>query len=261
MAAKTKAQKVDQRKPVVIIEDAHIVYKVYASGRRANRKTSINNIFKKKMELREVHAVKGVSFTVYEGESIGIIGSNGSGKSSLMTAMTGLTPLTQGAIYANARPKLLGVGAVLITDLSGDKNILLGGLAMGFTKKEILAKTDEISEFAGITEFISYPMRTYSQGMSARLRFAIAAAKDHEILIIDEALAVGDQDFRNRSEARIREMRERAGTVFLVSHSMKSILDTCNRVIWIEKGELRMDGDPKKVVDAYNKYVGTTTID
>ena len=104
-------------------------------------------------------------------------------------------------------------------------------------------------------------MRTYSSGMSARLRFAIAASKDHDILIIDEALAVGDQEFRNRAEARMRELHQNAGTVFLVSHSMKSVLDTCTRVIWIEKGELRMDGEPKKVINAYNKFVGTTIID
>lgn len=259
MAAKTS--KVETRKPVVIADDVHITYKVFASGRRATRRSAGGGLLSKKMELREVHAVKGVSFTIFEGESVGIIGSNGSGKSSLMTALAGLTPLSGGSVYANARPNLLGVGAVLLPALSGEKNILLGGLAMGFTRKEINAKSEEIGAFAGIEEFIGFPMRTYSQGMSARLRFAIAAAKDHEILIIDEALAVGDQEFRNRSEARMREMRENAGTVFLVSHSMKSILDTCTRVIWIEKGELRMDGDPKKVVNAYNKFVGSTTID
>jgi teichoic acid transport system ATP-binding protein len=97
------------------------------------------------------------------------------------------------------------------------------------------------------------PMRTYSSGMQARLKFAIAAAKQHEILIVDEALAVGDQRFRQRSEARIREIRENAGTVFLVSHSMKSIMDTCSRVIWINKGVLEMDGDPKEVVTAYKE--------
>jgi teichoic acid transport system ATP-binding protein len=104
-------------------------------------------------------------------------------------------------------------------------------------------------------------MRTYSSGMSARLRFSIAASRDHDILIIDEALAVGDQEFRNRSEARMREMRDSAGTVFLVSHSMKSILDTCTRVIWIEKGELIMDGDPLEVINAYNVHTGSDTID
>jgi teichoic acid transport system ATP-binding protein len=259
MVAKTSNKEV--RKPVVIADDVHITYKVYASGRRANIRQAGGGILSKKMELREVHAVQGVSFTIYEGESVGIIGSNGSGKSSLMTALAGLTPLASGAVYAKARPNLLGVGAVLLPALSGEKNILLGGLAMGFSRKTMNAKSEDISSFAGIEEFIGFPMRTYSQGMSARLRFAIAASQDHEILIIDEALAVGDQEFRNRSEARMREMRENAGTVFLVSHSMKSILDTCTRVIWIEKGELRMDGDPEKVIAAYNKFVGSTTVD
>ena len=259
--AATSKKKPLERVPVVVIDNAHIVYKVFASGRRVTRRNAGGGLFSKKMRMQEVHAVKGVSFTIFEGESVGIIGSNGSGKSSLMSALAGLTPLEKGAIYAHARPNLLGVGAVLLPNLSGEKNILLGGLAMGFTKKEITAKVDDVAKFAGLEEFVNYPMRTYSQGMSARLRFAIAAAKDHDILIIDEALAVGDQEFRNRSEARMREMRENAGTVFLVSHSMKSILDTCTRVIWIEKGELRMDGDPKKVINAYNKFVGSTTID
>lgn len=260
MAATTKTAK-DTRAPVVVIDNAQITYKVFASGRRATRGNSGGGLLSRRMRLQEVHAVKGVSFIVYEGESIGIIGSNGSGKSSLMSALSGLTPLTGGAIYAYARPNLLGVGGLLLPNLSGEKNILLGGLAMGFTKKEIAAKVDEITEFAGLQDFVGLPMRTYSQGMSARLRFAIAASKDHDILIIDEALAVGDQEFRNRSEARMREMRENAGTVFLVSHSMKSIIDTCTRVIWIEKGELRMDGDPKTVTAAYNKFAGSTTVD
>jgi teichoic acid transport system ATP-binding protein len=259
MVAKSKT--VENRKPVVIVDDVHVTYKVFASGLRASRRNTGGGLLSKKMELREIRAVKGISFTIYEGESIGIIGSNGSGKSSLMTAMSGLTPISAGAIYATARPNLLGVGAVLLPAISGEKNILLGGLAMGYTKPEITAKVDDITAFAGLQDFVSLPMRTYSQGMSARLRFAITAARDHEILIIDEALAVGDQEFRNRSEARMREMRENAGTVFLVSHSMKSILDTCTRVIWIEKGELRLDGEPKKVVAAYNKFVGSTTID
>ena len=259
MAAKTK--QVAERNPVVVVDNAHIVYKVLASGRRATRGLRGGGLLSKKMEVREVHAIKGVSFTIYEGESVGIIGSNGSGKSSLMTAIAGLNPIASGAIYASARPMLLGVGAVLLPAISGLKNILLGGLAMGYTRKEINASAEEITKFAGLEEFIDLPMKTYSSGMSARLRFSIAASRDHEILIIDEALAVGDQEVRNRSEARMREMRYRAGTVFLVSHSMKSILGTCTRVIWIEKGELIMDGKPEKVVKAYNKHTGSKTID
>ena len=146
---------------------------------------------------------------------------------------------------------MLGVGAALLPNLSGEKNIMLGGLALGFDKKEIAAASESIINFSGLKDFIDLPMRTYSQGMSARLRFSIAAAKKHDILIIDEALAVGDRQFRMKAEAKIRQMRQEAGTVFLVSHNMKSIQDTCNRVIWLEKGELLMDGDPVQVCDAF----------
>jgi teichoic acid transport system ATP-binding protein len=262
MAAKTKKVASNEgRKPVVVVDNAHVIYKVFGTGRKVTGNMAKGGLFTKKIRVREVHAVKGVSFTIYEGESVGIIGSNGSGKSSLMRAVAGLTPLAEGAVYAFARPSLLGVGAVLLPALSGERNIILGGLAMGFSKKDIQEKADDITKFAGIEEFIDLPMRTYSSGMSARLRFAIAAARNHDILIIDEALAVGDQEFRAKSEARMREMRDQAGTVFLVSHSMKSILDTCNRVIWIEKGVLKMDGDPETVTNAYNDYIGSTTID
>jgi len=258
MVAKTKNE---ERKPVVVVDDVHIRYKVFASGKKASGAGIRKGLFSRKLRLREVHAVKGVSFVIHEGESIGVIGTNGSGKSSLMRAIAGLTPVSGGAVFSSARPSLLGVGAVLLPNLTGVKNIILGGLAMGFSRKEINSKLESIIDFSGLREFIDLPMRTYSSGMSARLRFSIAASRDHDILIVDEALAVGDQEFRNRSEARMREMRDKAGTLFLVSHSMKSILDTCTRVIWIEKGELLMDGEPLEVVNAYNKFVGSDTID
>jgi teichoic acid transport system ATP-binding protein len=244
-----------ERKPVVIVDGVHVIYKVYASGKRVTRGQGKNGIFSKTTNLREVHAVKGVSFTVYEGESIGIVGSNGSGKSTLLRAISGLTPTDGGSIYAIARPTLLGVGGALLPNISGERNILLGGMAMGESRKDMEKAIDEIAEFAGLQEFIDLPMRTYSSGMAARLKFAISAHRDHDILIVDEALSVGDKQFQNRSEARMRQLRENAGTVFLVSHSMESILETCNRVIWLEKGEIRMDGAPKKVVAAYSKYM------
>jgi teichoic acid transport system ATP-binding protein len=235
-------------KPVVVVDDVHVIYKVFGTGKKAR---GVNASLAKKTRMREVHAVKGVSFVVYEGETVGIVGSNGSGKSSLMRAIAGLFPATKGAVYTFAKPTMLGVGAALLPNLSGEKNIMLGGLALGFDKKEIAAASQSIINFSGLKDFIDLPMRTYSQGMSARLRFSIAAAKKHDILIIDEALAVGDRQFRMKAEEKIRQMRQEAGTVFLVSHNMKSIQDTCNRVIWLEKGELLMDGDPKEVCDAF----------
>ena len=238
------------RKPVVVVDDVHVEYKVLSTGKRATAADG-RTLMQRSRKTRIVHALRGVTFTAYETDSIGIIGANGSGKSTLMRAIVGLTPTTRGAIYASSRPAMLGVGAALIKELSGERNVILGGLALGFTLEELEAKRDEIVDFAGIRDFIDLPMRTYSSGMTARLKFAIATARTHEILIVDEALAVGDRAFRKRSEARIREIRDNAGTVFLVSHSMQSIRDTCNRVVWINKGELVMDGEPEQVIDAY----------
>ena len=240
-----------ERRPVVVVKDVHVEYKVLATGKKATAADAKRTLADRRRKMRTVHALKGVSFVAYENDSIGVIGSNGSGKSTLMRAITGLTPTSKGEIWASARPSMLGVGAALIKELSGSRNVILGGLALGFTKAEIESLYDEIVDFAGIRKFIDLPMRTYSSGMTARLKFAIATIRDHEILIVDEALAVGDRKFRLRSEKRIREIRDNAGTVFLVSHSMNSIRDTCNRVIWIESGVLKMDGDPDEVIAAY----------
>jgi teichoic acid transport system ATP-binding protein len=243
----------DGRRPAVVVDDVHVEYRVLATGKRASADDSARKLLKRSRSTRTVHALKGVSFTAHEGDSLGIIGSNGSGKSTLMRAIVGLTPTSQGSIYASSRPSMLGVGAALIRDLSGERNVILGGLALGLTLDEIESQFDDIVEFAGIKDFIELPMRTYSSGMTARLKFAIATARDHDILIVDEALAVGDKRFRQRSEERIRNIRDNAGTVFLVSHSMQSIRDTCNRVIWINKGDLMMDGEPEAVIDAYEE--------
>jgi teichoic acid transport system ATP-binding protein len=147
------------------------------------------------------------------------------------------------------------VHAALMNDMTGERNIILGCLAQGMTRKEAEQAKQSIAEFADIWDFISLPMRTYSSGMSARLRFAIASVKSHEILMVDEALATGDAQFRRKSEKRIRELREEAGTVFLVSHSLGTVRETCNRAIWLESGLVVMDGPVNEVCDAYEaKY-------
>lgn len=239
--------------PVVICDDVHVVYRTLATGKKATP-GSTAGLLNRGRSLQKVHALKGVSFTANANESIGVIGTNGSGKSTLMRTITGLTPATSGAVYAKSRPNLLGIGAALLSDLSGSRNIMLGGQALGMSRAEIEEKYDDIVEFTGLRDFIDMPMRTYSSGMTARLKFGIATAKHHEILIVDEALSVGDREFRKRSEQRIRNIREAAGTVFLVSHSMRSIRDTCNRTIWIEKGVLRADGATADVVKEYEKH-------
>lgn len=235
-------------KPTVIVDGLHVDYRTFASGKAASDR---GTLLKRQRGLRVVHALRGVSFVAHEGESIGVIGHNGSGKSTLMRAIAGLQAPSQGAVYAASRPALLGVNAALIGDLSGNKNVTLGSLALGLSPAEVEGLRDGIVEFSGLGDFIDLPMKTYSSGMQARLRFSIAISREHQVLLVDEALAVGDKEFQAKSEQRIRELRDQAGTVFLVSHSMKSIRDTCTRVLWIDHGTLRMDGDPKTVVKAY----------
>ncbi|MCJ1675827.1 ABC transporter ATP-binding protein [Streptomyces sp. APSN-46.1] len=249
--------------PTVIADDVHIVYRVNTgSSGRGSATAALSKILRRGKGadapgVRKVHAVRGVSFTAYRGEAIGLIGSNGSGKSTLLRAIAGLLPCESGKVYTDGQPSLLGVNAALMNDLTGERNVVLGGLAMGMTREQIKERYQDIVDFSGINEkgdFISLPMRTYSSGMAARLRFSIAAAKDHDVLMIDEALATGDRKFQVRSEARIRELREKAGSVFLVSHNNKSIRDTCDRVLWLERGELVMDGPTDEVVRAYEKH-------
>ncbi|MFI6077477.1 ABC transporter ATP-binding protein [Actinoplanes sp. NPDC051343] len=252
----------EERVPTVIADEAHIVYRIHgASAAGANSPAaSFKRIMTKKnaASIREVHAVKGVTFVAYRGEAIGLIGSNGSGKSTLLRAIAGLLPVERGgAIYAAGQPSLLGVNAALMNDLSGEKNVELGCLAMGMSPAEVKARTADIVEFSGINErgeFSTLPMKTYSSGMAARLRFSIAAAKKHDVLLIDEALATGDAKFRKRSEARVRELRAEAGTVFLVSHSEQTIRDTCERTIWLESGVIRADGPTEEIMRMYEEF-------
>jgi teichoic acid transport system ATP-binding protein len=245
-----------EAEPTVIADQVDIIYKVIAGqGGKGTAATAFRRILKRqdRPTIREVHAVKKVSFTAYKGDAIGVIGRNGSGKSTLLRAVAGLLPPAEGVIYTGGRPSLLGVNAAMMNDLTGDRNVVLGCLAMGMSPAEIHRRYDEIVEFSGIGDFIDLPMSTYSSGMAARLKFAIASAKTHDILLVDEALATGDAEFRVRSERKIRELRDQAGTVFLVSHSLDVVRDTCNRALWLDDGVLRLDGPVDEVVDAYIK--------
>ncbi|MFF8382709.1 ABC transporter ATP-binding protein [Streptomyces kanasensis] len=259
------ARPAGSRIPTVIADDVHIVYRVHGGGSagRGSATAALSRMLRgekgESRGVRTVHAVRGVTFTAYRGEAIGLIGTNGSGKSTLLRAIAGLLPTERGKVYTDGQPSLLGVNAALMGDLTGERNVILGGLAMGMSREEVKERYQDIVDFSGINEkgdFITLPMRTYSSGMGARLRFAIAAAKNHDVLMIDEALATGDRKFQIRSEERIRELRKEAGTVFLVSHSNKSIRDTCDRVLWLEKGELLMDGPTDEVLRAYEKDTG-----
>jgi teichoic acid transport system ATP-binding protein len=241
--------------PMVIVDDLHVVYKVYGKGAdRGTAAASLLRILKRRRRasIREVHALRGLSFVVNRGDAVGVIGRNGSGKSTLLRAIAGLLPAEEGNVYTTGGAALLGVNAALLEDLTGERNVVLGCLAMGMSKQETKARYQDIVDFSGVGDFIDLSMKTYSSGMGSRLRFAIAAAKSHEVLLIDEALATGDAEFRVKSYARIQELRAQAGTVFLVAHNLEEIELTCNRVIWLELGKIVEEGeDVISIVDRY----------
>ena len=200
-------------------------------------------------------AVKDVSFEIRKGETIGIIGRNGSGKSTLLHMVCSLLNPTQGDIVLNGRmAPLLELGAGFDLEFTGIENIYLKGSILGFSRKEIEAMIPAILEFSEIEDFIHQPVKTYSSGMFVRLAFAIAIHVEPDILVIDEALAVGDMRFQKKCIRKIKSISEKAG-MLITSHDMGLILRLCNRVLWLERGQLQMAGSPKKVAEAYIKFM------
>jgi teichoic acid transport system ATP-binding protein len=245
--------------PMVVVDDLHIVYKVYgAGGDRGTAATVLLRAVGRKTRgsIREVHAIRGMSFVANRGDAVGVIGRNGSGKSTLLRAIAGLLPPEKGNVYTTGEASLLGVNAALLDDLTGERNVVLGCLAMGMTKQETKDKYQSIVDFSGVGDFIDLPMKTYSSGMGSRLRFAIAAAKSQEVLLVDEALATGDAEFRVKSHNRIQELRAAAGTVFLVAHNLEEVELTCNKVIWMERGQIVKLGD--NVISIIDEYIAAS---
>ncbi len=200
-------------------------------------------------------ALDGVSFRVDRGEVAGIIGTNGSGKSTLLKIISGALIPTSGEVQVDrSKVQLLTLGTGFDPELTGRENVYLNGAIIGYTKKYIDEKFDDIVRFAELEGFMEERVRNYSSGMVSRLGFAIATARDTpEILILDEVLSVGDMFFRRKSEARIRDMIHGGSTVLLVSHSTSTIRQNCTKVIWIEKGRLMGMGDPEEMCAAYEK--------
>jgi len=212
------------------------------------------NIFRKSF----YKAIKDVSFDVYKGDSVGVIGRNGAGKSTLLSVIGGIiTPDAGEYKNNNARVALLALQAGFDMELNGRLNAVLSGILLGFTKEQIESKLDAIIEFAELGEFIDRPIKTYSTGMITRLAFSVAHMLEPDVLLIDEVLAVGDVEFREKSLEAMRQKLQSDQTIILVSHDAQTIKSLCNRVVWIEDGITRMVGSPDEITDAYEHYICT----
>jgi ABC-type polysaccharide/polyol phosphate transport system ATPase subunit len=225
-------------------------------NKRQTLKSYLRDLGRRESSVHTVEALKDVNFEISHGTVLGIIGQNGAGKSSLLRTLAGIMPPTVGRIEVHGQiSTLLALGVAFNTELSGTENILLAGLASGMTREEVAEKRDEIIDFAGIGEFIDLPTKTYSSGMSQRLAFSVAVHMNPDILLIDEALSAGDAKFKAKAQEKMHELMKTARTLVLVSHGLNSILDLCNDAIWLEKGQIKMQSDPKSVVDAYSEFV------
>lgn len=206
--------------------------------------------------FREVQALKPLSLEIKRGETLGIIGRNGSGKSTLLQLICGILQPSSGTLHVNGRiSALLELGAGFNPDFTGHENIFINGAILGLTPEELTEKYESIVAFAGIGDFIHQPVKTYSSGMYVRLAFAVAVASDPDILVVDEALAVGDEAFQRKCYGRIREMQQRGGTILFVSHSSSTIVEVCDRVLLLEQGEKLALGSPKQVLNLYHKLI------
>lgn len=233
----------------VSVRELHVRFRVYSDHRLTLRQLTARGF--RSREVTSVHAVKGISFDIHKGEAVGIIGRNGSGKSTLLRAIAGLEHPSSGEVLVRSQPQLLGVGSVLNPQLSGYRNVILGALAMGLRRSEIEARMDEVIEFTELGESMGRPLRTFSSGMRARLTFAVATLQVPDILLIDEALAVGDRGFRTKSLQRVREIQADAGTIVMVTHNLNEIKETCQRTIWLNDGVVELDGPTAEVLAAY----------
>lgn len=210
---------------------------------------------KKSLKRQKVKAVRNVSLAALQGESVGLLGQNGSGKSTFLRMIAGAEKPSSGSVFVRSQPTLLGVSAALVPHLSGAKNIRLGCLAMGLSPEESDAVFEDIVQMADIGDAIYRPMDTYSSGMAARLKFSIGTANSPELLLIDEALSTGDQAFAAKAEARMQKMLDGAGTLFLVSHAAKVVERNCKRSVWLHEGEVVADGPSEEVCQHYRVWV------
>ena len=234
------------------VKDLKITYKCVKS---LSMRKSLFHLRKSKLEVYE--ALRGISFEVKKGEIMGIVGKNGSGKSTLLRAIAGIFSADSGSIELESDSvSLLSIGVGFQKKLSGRENIILSGMLLGFSEQEVRDKMDEIIEFANLGKFIDMPVKTYSSGMYSKLAFSITAVLETDIMLIDEVLSVGDAKFKKKSYKEMQELiMDENRTVVIVSHSTETLEKLCTSLLWLHEGEIKMQGDTKTVLDAYNEFM------
>jgi ABC-type polysaccharide/polyol phosphate transport system ATPase subunit len=239
----------------IAVEDVSVTYRT-SFEKAPTLRSTVTRLGRRERVVREIEAVRNVSFDVPHGEVLGIVGANGAGKSTLVRTIAGILPPSDGRIEVHGRVStLLALGVGFNKKLSGRDNVVLGGLAAGLKREQLAEKYDDIVAFAELEDFMDMPMRTYSSGMYGRLAFAVAVMMEPDILLIDEALSVGDARFRRKCARKMRQLCSEDRTVVLVSHALGTIQELADHAIWMDHGELRMWDEPDAVVNAYTEFL------
>ena len=246
--------------PAVEVTNLSLSYRVRLAGKSPLEDVT-RALLRKTAHNRVVPAVRDVSFEVPRGRTLAIIGRNGAGKSTLLRALAGTLAPDEGRIVARGRVSLLAPGLGMNHNLTGRENILLGGLAVGLSRRRIAELADEIGEFAQLGEYLDFPMTAYSMGMRARLGFAVAVHLDPEILLIDEALSGGDSAFANHAKTKMNELCGQGRTIILVTHGLGSVRTMATDAIWMHQGQVAERGDPDEVIASYMRYCRLEELD
>lgn len=239
----------------VIISVEHVAIKFNLSSEKFDSfKEYIIKSLKKQVSYDEFWALKDVSFEVKKGDSLGLIGLNGSGKSTMLKTIAGVLKPTKGevTVHGNIAP-LIELGAGFDMDLTARENVFLNGALLGYNRSQMEKQYEDIVEFSELRDFMDVPVKNFSSGMVSRLAFAIATIGIPDILIVDEVLSVGDFRFQEKCEARIQNMRDNGTTILFVSHSLQQVEKICNKIVWLEKGNVRMFGDTMEVCSKYKE--------
>ena len=248
-----KKRRNKKQKDMIEIKNVSVVFKRTTEKMTSLKEYFINSL-KKKIKKEKFVALEDINITIKKGEIVGLLGLNGAGKSTLLKVISGIIKPTSGEVKLNGKmAPLIELGAGFDPELTGRENIFLNGSLLGFSKKELKDKIEDIIDFSELKEFIDIPLKNYSSGMYARLGFSIATIYEPEILIIDEVLSVGDFHFQEKSLNKIMEMIEKGTTVLFVSHDIEQVENLCKKAIWLEKGKVKVIGDAKKICKEYSK--------